>query len=334
LLVLAAASAGGLLWQNSRSVTSVPGPAASGANTVAPAPGKSHPLAEWYVLGRHLGREAAIAYEDFGLPFQADRGQIAHLLKSLEVDVKQIAPDAITMCWDGYQDETTHKAAAWSVPTTQKRSILPKPIQGFVQFTQPQAEPAKNQTALEHALAATVLIKVDSRKGEGHGSGFFVAPGLIVTNKHVIEGATSIQVRVNEETILPAQLVAASANNDIAIVRVRTKDHPLLALADSDSVKVGDDVSAIGYPLLDHLSATTSFGRISSSDRTFAGNPCFQIDLSINHGNSGGPLVDHTGRAIGINTFGLGDYNVDRFNFAIKINAVLPFIKKHLAEAE
>ena len=108
-----------------------------------------------------------------------------------------------------------------------------------------------------------------------------------------------------------------------------------MKIGNSDKVHVGDDITAIGFPESDKLSATSTFGHISSidPDRKVYGNPCFHIDLTINHGNSGGPLIDRGGRVIGINTFGFAEDGIDRFNFAIKMNAVIEFIRKNCPES-
>ncbi len=141
----------------------------------------------------------------------------------------------------------------------------------------------------------------------GLGSGFIVSEeGYIVTNEHVIEGATEINVVLSTNKTYPAQLVAADEKLDLAVIKIDAKEKlPALEFGNSDKVRVGDWVIAIGNPYgLDH---TVTVGVISAKGRPVTiENRRFQnllqTDASINPGNSGGPLIDLNGRVIGVNT--------------------------------
>lgn len=168
---------------------------------------------------------------------------------------------------------------------------------------------------------AVVMVHVTSQDDDAHGSGFFVAnAGYLLTNHHVIQGSTSIEIKTSDGRTHRAQLVASTKAPDLALLKADVPNNKFLKLGNSDKVKTGDHVLAIGYPVLQELSATMNQGVISSTDRTFRGNSVFQIDATINHGNSGGPLLNNRGQVVGITTFGLADLGVDRFNFAIRIN--------------
>src|SRR5438067_4628723 len=138
------------------------------------------------------------------------------------------------------------------------------------------------------------------------GSGVIVdKQGYILTNNHVIEQATKIQVQLNGDTArYTAKVVGTDEDTDLAVIKIDTKkDLPTAKLGNSDGVQVGDWVLAIGSPF--GLQATVTAGIISAKDRGGIGQQFqrfFQTDAAINPGNSGGPLVDLAGEVIGINT--------------------------------
>jgi len=138
------------------------------------------------------------------------------------------------------------------------------------------------------------------------GSGVIVDKrGYILTNNHVIEQATKIQVQLNGETArYTAKLVGADEDTDLAVIKIdANKELPTAKLGNSDGVQVGDWVLAIGSPF--GLQATVTAGIISAKDRSGIGQQFqrfLQTDAAINLGNSGGPLVDLSGQVIGINT--------------------------------
>ncbi|RRI04396.1 DegQ family serine endoprotease [Mesorhizobium tamadayense] len=144
-----------------------------------------------------------------------------------------------------------------------------------------------------------------SPRQEALGSGFIVgADGTIVTNNHVIDGATSIKVTLDDGTELPAKLVAHDAKHDLAVLKVKaSKPLPTVKWGDSDKLMTGDQVLAIGNPF--GIGTTVTAGIVSARGRDLHSGPFddfIQIDAPINHGNSGGPLVDVNGNVIGIDT--------------------------------
>jgi serine protease Do len=143
------------------------------------------------------------------------------------------------------------------------------------------------------------------RHAEGQGSGFIIdADGHVVTNNHVVENATEVEVILNDGTSYKARVTGRDAKTDLALLKVDA-GHPLpfVKLASSEQARVGDWVLAVGNPF--GLGGSVSAGIISARGRDIHSGPYddyLQIDAPINRGNSGGPLFDATGRVIGINT--------------------------------
>jgi serine protease Do len=138
------------------------------------------------------------------------------------------------------------------------------------------------------------------------GSGVIVhADGTILTNHHVVDGAEQIKVELPNHRIFDAKVVGSDPPSDLAVLKIDAKDLPVLALGDSDKVRVGDIALAIGNPL--GIGQTVTAGIISAKSRyTGLSDGSFedflQTDAPINQGNSGGALIDSTGELIGINS--------------------------------
>jgi len=143
------------------------------------------------------------------------------------------------------------------------------------------------------------------QQAEALGSGFIISPdGTIVTNNHVIDGATEIKVVLDDGTELPATLVGRDAKSDLAVVKVKfDKPLPTVKWGDSDKLSLGDQVLAIGNPF--GIGTTVTAGIVSARGRDLHSGPYddfIQVDAAINHGNSGGPLVAMDGSVVGINS--------------------------------
>jgi len=155
------------------------------------------------------------------------------------------------------------------------------------------------------------------------GSGFIIREdGYVVTNNHVVDGATEIAVKLSDGREFPAKIVGRDEKTDLALLKIDAKGLPVLPFGDSDKLQVGEPVMAIGNPF--GLEGTVTTGIVSAEGRVIGEGPYdnfIQTDASINPGNSGGPLVNATGQVVGIDTaiFSQSGESVG-IGFAIPIN--------------
>lgn len=168
------------------------------------------------------------------------------------------------------------------------------------------------------------------RNRQGAGSGVIISPdGYIITNNHVVEDAVNVKVNLFDKTELDAEVIGRDPLTDLAVIKVKGKDLPAAYMGNSDNLKVGTWVMAIGNPL-SYLTSTVTAGIISATGRniniiqdTYGIEDFIQTDAAINPGNSGGALVDLTGSVIGINsaiaTNGFSASYIG-YGFAIPIN--------------
>lgn len=138
----------------------------------------------------------------------------------------------------------------------------------------------------------------------GTGSGFIIsADGLILTNHHVVDGADEIKVRLTDNREFTGKVLGSDAKTDIAVVKIEAKDLPYLTMGNSDELKVGEWVAAIGSPF--GLDNTVTSGIVSAKSRKLPSDqyvPFIQTDVAVNPGNSGGPLFNMKGEVVGINS--------------------------------
>lgn len=143
------------------------------------------------------------------------------------------------------------------------------------------------------------------RESVGYGSGVIISKdGYIITNNHVIDKASDIEVTMNDNSKYPAKLIGTDPTTDIALLKIEGKDLPLIPFGNSDELKVGEWVVAIGNPF--NLTSTVTAGIVSAKGRSNIGaggiQSFIQTDAAINRGNSGGALVNTAGLLVGINT--------------------------------
>jgi putative serine protease PepD len=237
-----------------------------------------------------------------------------------------IAGVAVGLAIDDHSGTSTTTAAQAAAPMSASRTALtPEQIyrrdaQGVVVITDTQIQPGP----------ATAFSPPRPQKVEALGSGFVIdKQGDVVTNEHVVQGSTGIRVGFSSGATYPATNVGTDPSTDVAVVRVKAPEsalHPLV-FENSSTAAVGDPVYAIGNPF--GLDRTMTAGIVSATDRDIQAPNGFtipnaiQTDAAINHGNSGGPLLDRFGRVVGINSQiqgGTVNANVG-VGFAISSNA-------------
>jgi S1-C subfamily serine protease len=244
-------------------------------------------------------------------------------------------------------------ASACSLSVGSKASTSPQDT-----LSQPSAAsalPSVNEPVekvVQRVLPAVVNVTTDifqgssGQTGQGVGTGFVVrADGIVVTNCHVVEGASRITVSSSDDQPkeYDARVIGGDCLHDLAVLKIDATGLATAALGDSAGLQLGQRVVALGYALALEGGPTVTTGIVSSLDRTItASDPgcqacengartytgVIQTDAAINHGNSGGPLVDMQGRVVGINT--AGDDNAQNIGFAIAIDSV----KQVIADAE
>jgi serine protease Do len=176
---------------------------------------------------------------------------------------------------------------------------------------------------------------------EGSGSGFVVSSdGYILTNNHVVEGATKVTVRLLDRRQFSAKVVGTDPNTDVAVLKIEAKDLHPVALGNSDTTRVGEWVLAIGNPLGEGLNFTVTQGIVSAKGRELRGlqrsrlgiSDFIQTDAAINPGNSGGPLVNMRGEVVGINSAIASETGFySGYGFAIPVNLVRTVMNQLIA---
>lgn len=159
--------------------------------------------------------------------------------------------------------------------------------------------------------------------GNSAGSGFAIGENTIVTNAHVIENENDIAIYGYDGKIYRASLYLIDTSFDIAVLSVDGGTFFPLEIGDSDSIKVGDDIYAIGAPK--SFDYTLTKGVISNKSRKFGIYTYIQIDAAINSGNSGGPLLNAKGQVIGVNSMKMSD--AEGIGLSIPISSVVSFIE-------
>jgi S1-C subfamily serine protease len=207
------------------------------------------------------------------------------------------------------------------------------------------ALPAIDVAAVADHLAPSVVTISADIATAGLGSGGSVGTGVItttdgeiLTNAHVVENATEIRIRLTGETEpRQAELLAIDPGNDLALIRIAGDDFVPATFAEPESVRIGDQVVAIGFALDLDGAPSVTLGIVSALDRTItigddgALDGLIQTDAAISSGNSGGPLVNALGQVVGINTaVARGDFTTAATNigFAISVEEVLRVVEQ------
>jgi len=219
-------------------------------------------------------------------------------------------------------------------PVAQQPIALP-PAQNS--STSEQLHTVDVQTATTDAAAkvgpAVVTVINDTGQGQASGSGVIISnDGYILTNNHVIAGQQALSVIFQNGDMVEAQLIGSDQFADVAVIKINAPVPAVAELGNSDSLKPGESVIAIGSPLGDFKNTVTvgvvsATGRTIESENGYQMEDLIQTDAAINHGNSGGPLVNLAGQVIGLNTLVIrsggstGD-QAEGLGFAVAANTV------------
>jgi S1-C subfamily serine protease len=221
-----------------------------------------------------------------------------------------------------------------------------------VHSTEVSTTASPDQTSLAGMIDAAMdsIVSVETvayggfgQQVSGQGSGVVIRDdGVILTNAHVIEGASGIQVTTaNGDDTLDAAVIGSDAAHDLAVLKVDSPGLNAISLGSSEELKLGDEVVALGYPL--GLGTTATRGIVSGLDRTIAVGDgpyganelsgLLQTDAAINPGNSGGALLDSGGRLVGVNSAAASASAAENIGFAVAIDEALPIIQNLMAES-
>ena len=222
------------------------------------------------------------------------------------------------------------------------QQVTPAVARVNVTKTVSEAELAKAQTAEVLRQFFGDRLRIPDRATtpaieHAYGTAFFITSGgYMLTNHHVIEGADKITVTLNDRTELDAVLIGSDERSDVAVLKVEGSQFPALPIGDSNGLKVGEPVLAIGSPFGFDYSA--SAGIVSAKSRSFSREtsvPFIQTDVALNPGNSGGPLFNQRGEVIGINSrifSGTGGYM--GLSFSIPIDAAMDIYEQLKTDGE
>ncbi|MEW6154394.1 MAG: trypsin-like peptidase domain-containing protein [Actinomycetota bacterium] len=223
---------------------------------------------------------------------------------------------------DGTSARTTNTAAVGGANS----SVIatPQDIQGILAKVEPGVVSIRTQAVRQGRFFPT----------QGAGTGVVLTPdGEVLTNAHVVQGATTIEVRLaGEQNFRPADLVGANSGEDLALLKIRNASGlETVELGSSSALKVGDGVIAIGNALDLQGGLTVTQGIVSALNRSISDSSdrltgLIQTDAAINPGNSGGPLVNAAGQVVGINTAVAGD--AQNIGFAIAIDTAKPILER------
>jgi serine protease Do len=244
------------------------------------------------------------------------------------------------------QQDTTQDDTAQAAPQTTDAPDIGGTAPNIDVANQPIVQIAEQVSpAVVGVTVSANQMTVDNSLAEqeyGYGTGFIISEnGYIVTNNHVVSGSDSIKVTMYDGTEYPASIVGADIATDIAIIKIDAANLTVAALGNSDTLKVGETVVAIGNPLGLELAGSVTSGIVSALGRHISSDghnqEYIQTDAAINPGNSGGPLVNLAGEVIGINTLksyiaGYDDYgqsiSTEGIGFAIPITDAVPIIEQ------
>lgn len=306
------------------------------------------PQGEWYEVGYMMATEAVPTFRMFKVSDEDLSLRLARVIETLGVDVQGIKVADLRLLQQGWDDAVAGKKQELTFPPEQRGSLVPPALRGFHAFGDTSSNDLADRAA--EWRKAVVLVKTD----RGHGTGFFIGPGLVVTNQHVIEEADLVEVQHEQKgSVETYEAEVVADQKDVALLKIDWKDNPILKLGDSDNCKELHEIVMIGYPkyartaatfVTGHISATKGFEDLVKQNpdfKLFKGLDMLQLDIEATWGNSGGPVLNTSGEVIGVLTGGDIDVNFDtqgkrdvldkrrQFTLAQKMNFLMPFLEKH-----
>jgi S1-C subfamily serine protease len=290
--------------------------------------------AEWYHAGYEMGLQAGEIAAAFGPSVKDVKLQLPMVLQLLGAPASEISSVDMKVIEQGWIDGAEGSAPAIEVPTGPTSNLLPLKLRK-----------ARSGSTLAGVFEVGSINKwkkavVMLKTKKGHGTGFFIAPGKILTNRHVIEEVEvgeAIKVLIEDDREVSGKVFARSEDKDLALISVDESNHAVLNLGDSDEAQVGSSLGLFGYPILDTLSISFNQGTISTvgvkQKGSYGVENVIKVDISANPGNSGGPLVDVDGKVIAVLTSGY-DHITDSqgFTFGVVINEARGLIADHAPE--
>ena len=227
-----------------------------------------------------------------------------------------------------------HGTAQIAVSDRQVAEVQQVKVDGKQQLTRPEVYRANVNSVVSINVSTTTNYFGQTTESASSGSGFFITKdGFILTNYHVVEGASRVKVTTYDGTEYDAAIVGGDEDYDIAVVKVEGTGFQAVVLGDSSGLQIGEDITAIGNPL-GELTFSMSEGIVSCVDRAINvdGTPfnMIQTTAAINPGNSGGPLFNSYGEVVGIVSAKYSSYSnttVEGIGFAIPINDVIAMVE-------
>lgn len=199
-------------------------------------------------------------------------------------------------------------------------------IEDFLNWYNNSNDQQSKTTVVDSAIGSGFIIKKDNNKYK------------LLTNNHVIDGASELEIMFSDKTRVKAKIVGALEHKDIAVLEFETnKKLPVLEFANSDKIKLGEEVIAIGSPISTDYQQTVTKGIVSKLPfeqqiDEYDKRNALQTDAAINPGNSGGPLLNLEGHVIGMNTFKRSD--AENLNFSMPSNDILTWAKQIISNAK
>ena len=233
---------------------------------------------------------------------------------------------------------SAHGSTQIEVSDRQVAEVRQVKVDGKQQLTMPEVYAANVNSVVSINVSTTTNVFGRTTESAASGSGFFITKdGYILTNYHVIEGASTVKVTAYDGTTYDAAVIGGDEDYDIAVIKVEGTNFQPVVIGKSGSVQIGETVAAVGNPL-GELTFSMSQGIVSCVNRAINvdGTPfnMIQVDCSINPGNSGGPLFNSYGEVVGIVSAKYSSYSnttVEGIGFAIPINDVVSLVKDIMA---